>query len=75
MELDNPIRMGSLGNFLRKRNNLDSTNMDNVLLSKNDPSKTLSFQSKRPKLGVSIPSAIDLKDAQKSPPTFSSPHD
>lgn len=57
MELDNPIRMGSHGNFLRKRNNLDSINMDKVLLGKNyDPSKTLSFQSKRPKLGVSIPS-------------------
>jgi hypothetical protein len=49
--------MGSHGNFLRKRNNLDSTNMDSVLLGKKyDPSKTLSFQSKRPKLGVSIPS-------------------
>jgi hypothetical protein len=50
--------------------------MDHVLLGKKfDPIKTLSFQSKRPKLGVSIPSPQDLKDTQKSPPTFSSPHD
>jgi hypothetical protein len=44
VELDNPLRLGSQGNFLGKRNNLDSTNMDNVLLGKKyDPSKTLSF--------------------------------
>jgi len=44
LELDNPIRSGSLENFLRKRNNLNSTNMDKVLLGKKyDPSKTLSF--------------------------------
>lgn len=43
-ELDNPIRTESLGNFLRKRNNLNSTNMDKALLGKKyDPSKTLSF--------------------------------
>lgn len=50
--------------------------MDHVLLGKKyELTKTLSFQSKRPKLGVSIPSPSDLKDTQKSPLTFSSPQD
>jgi len=44
LELYNPIRTESFENFLRKRNNLNSTNMDKALLGKKyDPSKTLSF--------------------------------
>jgi len=43
-ELDNPIILGSIGNFLRKRNNLNTKNMDKALLGeKYNPSKTLSF--------------------------------